>query len=251
MEQQNWTATVVEHHRLRKDLAVVRLIGEPVPFRAGQYVDVTVPQFPNLPRRLSPALPPSLDGKLEFHVRTVPGGWVSRGIVEDTAPGDQWQISSPRGELTVDANGPTVVMIAGGTGLAPLRSIILDLTQVQNPPQVYLFVGGRTVQDLYASDMLWILTQQLPWLTTVPVVEDVTGPGAPDEWYDRIVAHVGPIDFHEDDLLEGTLAEVVPEHGAFVDHQVLVCGSPGMVQATREGLIATGTPADAVRTDPF
>lgn len=251
MEQQTWTATVVEHHRLRNDLAVVRLIGEPVPFRAGQYVDVVVPQFPNLPRKLSPALPPSLDGKLEFHVRAVPGGWVSGGIVTDTRPGDQWQISSPRGELAVDENGPTVVMVAGGTGLAPLRSIILDLTQVQDPPEVFLFVGGRTVQDHYASDMLWILTQELPWLTTVPVVDDVTAPGTPDEWYDRIVAHVGPIAFHEDDLLEGTLADVVAEHGAFVDHQVLVCGSPGMVQATRERLIATGTPADAIRFDPL
>ena len=251
MQQDSWTATVVEHHRLRTDLAVVRLIGEPVPFSAGQYVDVTVPQHPRLPRRLSPALPPSLDGKLEFHVRAVPGGWVSGSIVEDTRPGDQWQISSPRGDLAVDENGPAVVMVAGGTGLAPLRSLILDLTLVANPPQVYLFVGGRTVQDLYASDMLWILTQQLPWLTTVPVVEDVTGPGVPDEWYERIVAEVGPIDFHEDDLLEGTLADVVAEHGAFVDHQVLLCGSPGMVRSTRERLIATGTPAAAIRADPL
>ncbi|WP_107983652.1 FAD-binding oxidoreductase [Rhodococcus sp. OK519] len=251
MQQDSWTATVVEHHRLRKDLAVVRLIGEPVPFRAGQYVDVTVPQHPRLPRRLSPALPPSLDGRFEFHVRTVPGGWVSRSIVEDTLPGDQWQISSPRGDLAVDVVGPSVVMVAGGTGLAPLRSIILNLTQVENPPQVYLFVGGRTAADLYASDMLWILTQELPWLTTVPVVEDVTDPGTGDEWYDRIVAEVGPVNFHEDDLLEGTLADVVAGHGPFTDHQVLVCGSPAMVQTTRDRLIATGTPADAILADPF
>lgn len=250
-QQDTWTATVVEHHRLRSDLAVVRLIGEAVPFRAGQYVDVTVPRFPRLPRRLSPALPPSFDGKLEFHVRTVPGGWVSGSIVADTVPGEQWQISSPRGDLAVDEDGPAVVMVAGGTGLAPLRSLILDLTLVENPPHVYLFVGGRTVRDLYASDMLWILTQQLPWLTTVPVVESVTDAGGRDEWYERIVAEVGPIDFHEDDLLAGTLADVVADHGPFTDHQILVCGSPGMVNATRDRLVAGGTPADAIRTDPF
>ncbi|RVW01717.1 FAD-binding oxidoreductase [Rhodococcus spongiicola] len=254
MQQPSWTATVVEHHRLRKDLAVVRLVGEPVPFRPGQYVDVTVPQFPRLPRRLSPALPPSRDGKLEFHVRAIPGGWVSGSIVADTRPGDQWQISSPRGELTVDENGPTVVMVAGGTGLAPLRSIILDLTRVEKPPRVYLFVGGRTVQDLYASDMLWMLTEQLPWLTTIPVVEDVTGRGVPDEWYQRIRAAIGPetlFGFTEDHLLEGTLGDVVAAHGAFVNHQVLVCGSPGMVQSTRERLTATGTPARAIQFDPL
>ncbi|MGO4203766.1 FAD-binding oxidoreductase [Rhodococcus sp. TAF43] len=253
-QQDSWTATVVEHHRLRRDVAVVRLIGEAVPFRAGQYVDVSVPGHPRLPRRLSPALPPSLDGKLEFHVRTVPGGWVSRSIVEDTRPGDRWQISAPRGDLTVDEEGPTVVMVGGGTGLAPLRSIILDLVQVPNPPQVYLFVGGRTVADLYASDMLWLLTQQLPWLTTIPVVEDVTDPGAPDDWYERIRDHVGDsalAGFGDDHLLEGTLGDVVAAHGAFVDHQVLVCGSPAMVRTTRDRLIATGTPADAIRFDPL
>ena len=251
MQQESWTATVVEHHRLREDVAVVRLVGDPVPFRAGQYVDVTVPLHPLMPRRLSPALPPSMDGKLEFHVRAVPGGRVSGSIVTATVPGEQWQISSPRGDLAVDENGPTVVMVAGGTGLAPLRSLILDLTLTPRPPQVYLFVGGRTVQDLYAADMLWLLTQQLPWLTTVPVVEDVTGPAVSDRWYDRIRAEVGPIDFHEDDLLEGTLGDVVADHGAFVDHQVLVCGSPEMVRHTRNRLVATGTPAEAIRFDPI
>ncbi|WP_137723978.1 FAD-binding oxidoreductase [Prescottella subtropica] len=251
MQQESWTATVVEHHRLREDVAVVRLIGDPVPFRSGQYVDVTVPQFPRLPRRLSPSLPPSRDGKLEFHVRSVPGGWVSGAIVSETAPGDVWTMSAPRGEMSVDVDGPAIVMVAGGTGLAPMRSLILDLTLVDSPPPVYLFVGGRTGRDLYASDMLWLLTQQLPWLTTVPVVESVTDPGAPDEWYDRIVEQVGPVSFHEDDLLEGTLADVVADHGPFTDHQVLVCGSPGMVAATRERLVAGGTPVEAIVSDPI
>ncbi len=143
MAQRTWSSTVVEHHRLREDLAVVRLVGDVVPFRPGQYVDVSVPQNSRLLRRLSPALPPSHDGKLEFHVKTVPGGWVSGSIVKDTQPGDVWQILDPRGNLSVDENGPTVIMVAGGTGLAPLRSIILDLAQTPNPPQVYLFFGGR------------------------------------------------------------------------------------------------------------
>lgn len=92
-----WTATVVGHHRIRHDLAVIRLIGEFVPFIAGQSVEVTVPQQPSMRRRLSPALPPSLDGKLEFHVRTVPGGWCSGSIVADTRPGDEWRIRAPSG----------------------------------------------------------------------------------------------------------------------------------------------------------
>lgn len=248
MTEPTFSSTVVEHHRLRADLAVVRLVGDVVPFRPGQYVDVSVPQNPRLLRRLSPALPPSQDGKLEFHVKTVPGGWVSGAIVKDTRPGDTWQILGPRGDLSVDENGPTVVMVAGGTGLAPLRSIILDLAQTPNPPRVYLFFGGRTVRDLYAADMLWLLADQYPWLHPIPVVEDLTDAGPPDEWFERLGVDLG---FGDDHFIEGTLPDVVASYGAFTDHQVLVCGSAAMVRSTRDRLIATGTPAAAIQFDPY
>jgi NAD(P)H-flavin reductase len=192
-----------------------------------------------------------MEGMFEFHVRAVPGGQVSGSIVADTAVGDQWQISSPRGDLTVDSDVPAVLMVAGGTGLAPLRAIILDLIERKNPPQVYLFFGGKTVQDLYASDMLWILTRELPWLTTIPVVEHISADPIPDKWYEAIIAKVGQVNFHEDDLLEGTLADVVSDHGPFTEHRILICGSPMMVAATRDRLVATGTPTEAIYCDQF
>ncbi|NLU83249.1 FAD-binding oxidoreductase [Rhodococcus sp. HNM0569] len=243
-----WNATVVEHHRLRHDLAVVRLIGDAVPFRAGQYVDVAVPHNTRLLRRLSPALPPSLDGKLEFHVRAVPGGWISPSIVSDTQPGDVWEIHEPRGTMSVDEHGPDVVMIAGGTGLAPFRALLLDLARRETQPRVFLFVGDRTPRDLYASDMLYLLAQQMPWLTVVPVVESVTDPDWTDEWYERCKVDIG---FSPDDLIEGTLPEVVTSYGAFPEHQVLVCGSAAMVRATLDELRRTGTPVDTVQFDPY
>ena len=169
-------ATVVGHHRLRHDIAVMRLIGDYVPFVAGQSVEVRIPQHPGLQRRLSPALAPSRDGKLEFHVRTVPGGWCSGTIVADTQPGDEWRITDPAGWLSVDNDATDVVMLAGGTGLAPLRSILLEISRRPEPPRTHLFIGGRSPRDLYASDMLYLLTGELPWLTVVPVVESPDDP---------------------------------------------------------------------------
>ncbi|WP_454196452.1 FAD-binding oxidoreductase [Nocardia sp. Marseille-Q1738] len=243
-EAPEWTSTVVGHHRLRHDLAVIRLIGEFVPFAAGQSVEVRVPQHPDVRRRLSPALPPSLDGKLEFHVRTVPGGWCSGAIVADTKPGDEWRIGAPLGGFWVDPDGAEVVMIAGGTGLAPMRAQILDLARKPEPPRTYLFVGGRYPRDLYAEDMLYLLAGELPWLTVIPVVESPEDPDWADEWYEQSRVDIG---FPPDDLLYGTLADVVGSHGAFLNHQVLVCGSPAMVQTTVERLLETGTPAELIQ----
>lgn len=243
-----WKSTVVEHHRLRHDLAVIRLIGEPVPFRAGQSVAVSVPQRAGSTRRLSPALPPSLDGKLEFHVRTVPAGWISGRIVADTRPGDVWQIDDPQGAMTIDDSGRDVVLIAGGTGLAPLRSLILDLTRRPQPPRVYLFIGGRSPRDLYASDMLFLLRDELPWLAVIPVVEQIFDPKWKDEWYEHTKVDIG---FTVDDVLQGTLADVVAAHGTFADSQVLVCGSPAMTHATVDRLVHNGTPRENISYDAY
>ncbi|MFR9750574.1 FAD-binding oxidoreductase [Nocardia sp. 004] len=239
-----WTSTVVGHHRLRHDLAVIRLIGEFVPFAPGQSVEVRVPQHPGVRRRFSPALPPSLDGKLEFHVRTVPGGWCSGSIVADTRPGDEWRISAPLSGFRVDPAGDEVIMIAGGTGLAPMRAQILDMARKPDPPRTYLFIGGRCPRDLYAADMLYLLAGELPWLTVIPVVENLDDPGWVDEWYEQSRVDIG---FPPDDLLQGTLADVVAAHGAFRNHQILVCGSPAMVQTTVDRLIETGTPAELIQ----
>lgn len=241
-----WSSTVVGHHRLRHDLAVIRLIGEFVPFEAGQSVEVEFPQAPGVRRRLSPALPPSLDGKLEFHVRAVPGGWCSGSVVGDTALGDEWRISAPAGRLSVDRDTTDLVMIAGGTGLAPIRALLLDLARYPDPPRTHLFIGGRSPRDLYASDLLYLLTGDLPWLTVIPVVESSTDPEWPDDWYENCRVDVG---FETDEMLEGTLADVVGDMGPLVHHQVLVCGSPAMTHATLERLVMTGTPPDAIRFD--
>ncbi|WP_307828650.1 FAD-binding oxidoreductase [Antrihabitans sp. YC2-6] len=243
-----WHATVVEHHRLRRDVAVVRLIGDVIPFVSGQSVAVSTPQHPLVVRRLSPALPPSLDGKLEFHVKAVPAGWMSGSIVAETKPGDVWEFTEPAGQMRIDDSGRDVVMIAGGTGLAPFRSLILDAARKAEPPRTYLFFGARTPRDLYASDMLFLLDAELPWLTVVPVVEHLVDPDWTDEWYERTKVDVG---YGLDDLLAGRLGDVVSAHGKFTAHQIFVCGSPGMTRATIEQLTAGGTPMENIRYDPI
>lgn len=227
-----WTGSVAEHRRLAWDLALVRVEPHhPVPYRAGQYFSVEVPQRPRLWRYLSPANAPRDDGSLEFHIRAVEGGWVSRGIVAHTRPGDVWRIGPALGRLVVDrASDKSVLMVAGGTGVATLQSILDGLGQYGKNPQVTLFYGGPNREDLYALEALRRLAATNPWLTVRPVVEHgETPPG----------------------FEQGTLADAVTRYGAWSGHDILVSGSPAMIRATVSRMLVAGTSLDQIRYDPF
>lgn len=227
-----WNATVAEHRRLTWDLSLVRVEPEhAVPFEPGQYMSVEVPQRPRLWRYLSPANAPRPDGSMEFHVRAVDGGWVSRAIVSHTQSGDVWRIGPPLGRMSVDReSGRDVLMVAGGTGVAPLRAILDELAQWSTNPRVKLFYGGQTMDDLYDLEQLRMLASTNPWLTVVPVVE--RGAGLPG-------------------CEHGTLADAVTRYGAWPNHDVLVAGSPAMIRATVSRMLVAGTALDQIRYDPF
>lgn len=227
-----YNATVAEHHRLNWDLARVRVVPEqPVPYRAGQYMSVEVPQRPRLWRYLSPANAPREDGSIEFHLKSVDAGWVSRAIVSHTQDGDVWRLGPPLGDLRVDReNGRDVLMIGGGTGIAPLRALLDDLADYGENPAVHVFYGGRTREDLYDMEQLRALAATNPWLSVTPVVEHGDG---------------------LNDSEQGTLADVVTSYGAWPEHDVLVAGSPEMIRATVSRMLVAGTALDQIHYDPF
>ncbi|MFC5137768.1 FAD-binding oxidoreductase [Actinomycetospora rhizophila] len=227
-----WMGRVMEHRRISQDLAVVRVqTSQPVPYLAGQYVSVETPQRPRMWRSMSPANAPGPDCVLEFHVRTVPGGWVSRAIVSHARVGDVWRIGPPMGQMTLDPRSRSdLLMVAGGTGLAPARSIIEQLIVEGTDRKVALFVGGRTWSDLYDIEALRRSAQENPWLSVIPVVED---------------------DGRQHGAETGTVGEVVARYGAWADREITVSGSPAMVRATVNALLDAGTPFLNIHYDPY
>lgn len=227
-----YTGEVVHRERLSWELALVRVRPDhPLPYRAGQYVSVEAPQRPRLWRYLTPANAPREDGLLEFHVRAVEGGWVSRALVGHSQPGDEWRMGSPMGQLTVDRQSERdVLMVAGGTGVATMHAIIEDLAQYGENPHVQLFYGARTAEELHDLDNLRRIAAQNPWLSVTPVVEN---------------------DADEVDAEQGTLADVVTAHGDWAEREVLVSGSPAMIRATVSKMLVAGTPLDRIQYDPF
>src|SRR5690606_6818591 len=138
--------------------------------------------------------------------------------------------SPPLGRLSVDReSGRDVLMIAGGAGLAPLRALLDELARWGKNPNVTLFFGGRTVDDLYVLDDLHRLASSNPWLRIVPVVEHGEVAGAE----------------------KGTLAEAVTRRGAWPNHDILVSGSPQMIRTTVSRMLVAGTSLDQIAYDPF
>jgi len=222
----------VAHRRLSWDLAVITVEPHaPVAYRAGQYVSVEIPQRPRMWRRLSPATAPRADGLLEFHVRAVEGGWVSRAMVAHAQRGDRWRIGSAQGRLTVDpASGRDLLMVAGGTGAAPLLALCEDMAGWAHRPMTTVFLGGRTVADLHCLDRFTDLARDGDHLRVVGVCED-----------DPLDPEVAP----------GTLPDAVVRTGDWSGHDVLLSGSPGMIRATVSALLVDGTPLDRIGYDPF
>ena len=238
-----WTAKVVEKYRISRDLAVVRLIADgPLRFNAGQYLEVQVPQWPREWRNLSPAIPPNPNGELEFHVRAVPGGTVSPAIVADTKVGDVWTFAQDHGTLHIDPERE-VLMVAGGTGLAPLRALLIEMSKRADTPPTHLFYGTRYPGELYDLAVLRRIATTNPWLTITAVSEERTDP-----WW------LNPIPTPEALGIEhriGTLADVVTTgHGTWDDHQILLAGSPAMLENTQRRLIIAGARASRIQHDP-
>lgn len=249
-------AQVVEVHRLRWDTTVIRLISaEPVTFYAGQALEVQTPHFPGVTRQYYAALPPAPDGKLEFHVRTMPGGLTSETIVCDVRPDEIWRIGEAGGALHVDSSDRPAVMAAVGIGVAPMRAMIVELAQQGDPPDVFLFYADTRHRDLYALDALLPLQQGFDWLTVIPIVDRAGDPPLPDPYHDRLrealaddpVAAV-MLDPAASGVVVGSIEEILASYEGFRNEQVLVAGPPDRVATIVGSLIDSGTSRTAIRT---
>lgn len=238
--------TVLEHLRPARDISVIRLkMDHALGYHPGQYVPVQVPQWPRRWRYLSPAIPADPEGYVEFHIRSVAGGMVSTAIVGETRPGDRWRVSNPHGAMQVDRQAGDVLMVAGSTGLAPLRTMIMDLSRFAENPRVHLFFGARYPCELYDLRTLWEIASLNPWLSVTPVSELNFDP----PWAADFPDVTPPRGLHVRQV--GLLPDVVTQYGNWSDRQILLCGRPEMVRATRSALIAKGAPAERIQHDPL
>ena len=227
-------ATVQAVQTLAHDIRRVLLKpAKPIEFSPGQYAQL---QF--TPEHVRPYSMAGLasDGTLEFHVRVVPDGRVSGYVAGQLQAGDAVRVSGPLGTayLRRQHDAP-MLCVAGGTGLAPILSIVRGAIAAGMRNPIHLYFGVRSPRDVYGLDWLAELQQQHPALRVHVVV---TAGGDPREQRCGLVTEAIEHDLRD---LNGWRA--------------YLCGSPPMVEAAsalvrRKGIEPARIHADAFYTQP-
>jgi NAD(P)H-flavin reductase/hemoglobin-like flavoprotein len=158
-----WGAQIVEHQRVLRDFAVLRIQPDaPYPYKAGQYLTLELPTHPKLWRQMSIASAPRADNTFDIQVRAVGGSGVSAALVMHSKVGDSLRLGPPRGNDLVVEPGTVpggLLCVASGTGAAPIAAVVESILSWREPPQLYAFVGGRTKNDIYPVSQLNQLIQ--------------------------------------------------------------------------------------------
>ncbi len=225
-----WAGTVIAQERLAFDVTSLTVRTEPrLEYLPGQSVAIESPARPRLWRYYSMANAPRADGSMDFHVRLIDGGAVSMALTAGAVTGSELRLGPPVGVLRLDtASGRDILMVAGSTGLAPLKSMLEQVAGLRQPPAVHLFFGARTADGLYDLPSLEKLAAEHHWLTVVPVVSAGSFAG-----------HTGP------------LASAVARHGDWSRHDAYLAGPTEMVQDTASLLAAAGVPVDQIHVEDF
>jgi CDP-4-dehydro-6-deoxyglucose reductase len=203
---------------------------EPLHFAAGQYIDIMLPGGRR--RSFSIASPPREPRLLELHVRRVQGGELSESLFGRDAEGSLLTIEGPLGHFTYRAGTAPLLLVGGGTGLAPLQSILRHLTDSGVERRVTLYWGVRSGRDLYAHAMLEELVgRSRGALRYVPVLSQPT----PDWQGRRGLVH---------DAVLSDLDDLAA-------HDVYAAGPPAMIAAVRSEFGRRGVAASRLYFDSF
>lgn len=213
-------ARIEEMRQAAPDVMILRLrlpANERLQFLAGQYIDILLKDGKR--RSFSLANAPHDDALLELHVRRVPGGLFTEQVFTSMKAKDIVRLNGPHGTffLREDSDKP-IVMIAGGTGFAPIKAVVEHALAEACQRSITVYWGGRSRADLYELEVAQGWAAAHANVRFVPVLAQ---PLPEDDWQGStgLVHHEAMIDFP--DLSE---------------HQVYVCGAPGMVAASKRDL---------------
>jgi NAD(P)H-flavin reductase/ferredoxin len=218
--RKTFTAKVFRNALAAPDVSVLQLrlpAGKRAKFKAGQYLQVTLDDGSR--RSYSMANPPHESDMLQLHVRHVPGGRFSQ-VVAQLKAGDTLEVELPYGtfELHEESTAP-MLCVVGGTGFAPVKSLLDDLAKRRIERPVTLIWGGRDANGLYLLPAVERWQKVLPGFRFVPALEDAAAAQTLQGFHGRV-----------DEAVRATC-------DSLAGHEVYCCGSPAMVAAVKKACV--------------
>jgi CDP-4-dehydro-6-deoxyglucose reductase/3-phenylpropionate/trans-cinnamate dioxygenase ferredoxin reductase subunit len=227
-------AKVLRIDRPATDVAVLHLrfpAGTRTRFKAGQYLKVLLPGGEQ--RAFSMANPPHRNDGIELHVRRQPGGAFTQIVFEHLQVGDSIDVSLAFGDFWLREDPGPRIFVAGGTGFAPVQSMLDELLRAGVQDQVHVYIGARTPDGVYGQAAMRRWSAARPRWRIIPVVSDAASPA---DWPGR-TGFVHDAVMHDFQGLDG--------------HTVYACGPPAMVSAARAAFSSRGLPPDRFHCDAF
>ncbi|HEU4626446.1 MAG TPA: 2Fe-2S iron-sulfur cluster-binding protein [Steroidobacteraceae bacterium] len=204
---------------------------EPLRFKAGQYLDVLLEGGRR--RSFSIASPPHDSELVELHVRRVLGGGFTEAVFTTLHQGSLLRIEGPLGQFVYRERSAPALLIAGGTGFAPLKSMLRHALENGSTRDVTLYWGARTPIDVYEEALVLEWQHQYPNLRFAVVLSEADASQA---------AHHRLGWVHE---------AVLADHPSLAAFDVYAAGPPAMIEAIRASFPARGVDDDRLHFDSF
>ena len=226
-----------------KEVLVELPEGTELSYAPGQYMQLEVPKYDKIKeptmRAYSMSSHPQLKGHVEFLIRLVPGGIVTTYVHEHLMEGEKVNIVGPFGDFYVQDTNSAMICVAGGSGMAPFKSIFNDMIETGeiDNREVWYFFGARAVRDMFYLDWLRELDKKYKKFHFIAALSE---PMPDDHWE----GETGLIT----EVLEKYLKTNISSDASLEGY---LCGSPGMLDACMAVMRKCNMQEDSIYFDKF
>lgn len=213
---------VVHANHLTTDIIQLLMQAEhPITYTSGDYIMLGFDEEDLKPFSIANA--PREDGLIECHIRKqADSEWMNRLFA--TTAGDTLVMQGPKPQMQLKPAHESIIFVAGGTGFAPLRALLIESLRQNISVPINFYWGARSAEELYMHDWLIELTENHGHIEYIPVVSDNF-----ENWQG------------ETGLVHET---VLKQHPSLTHSTVYMCGPWPMIQTAKQAFLDAGLKED-------
>ncbi len=231
--QRSVSGRVIGQDRLTGDITRLRVqLDEALPYKAGQFANIGIAALPGISRSYSFATPVQPDAQVGFFVRKVSGGIFSTLINEQGVVGQTVVVEGPLGDFWLRPAAAPLLLVAGGSGLAPLLAILQEAVAAGVTRPATLLFGARTEGDLYAREEISAIARH--WCGPFRFIPVLSAVAADSPWNG------------ERGLVTEKMHAVIE-----ADTHAYLCGPPAMIDGAVALLLRHGVARKDIHADRF